>query len=363
MALADERLRPLGIPLYVMLGNDDPAELRAVLDAAPWGDARRRQGDRRSTTTTSSSRGATRTSPPGTATASRPRRSWRARFDALVAPGRRPAARRLQLHVPPYEAASTTRPCSTPTCACSQPPGQVKFAPVGSTAVRDAIERDQPLLELHGHIHESSGIRRIGRTIAINPGSDYGTGRAQRRPRHARAATRSGPPARPRMMGDGAAVAARADRRRAPPAPGRGRSTSTAASSRGPPSLPDRGAAAGLGRAGRRPTGGRPALAALAELVRAPRPAPARSRDRPHRPVPVGRARRRSAAPGRAGPDLSRQPGRGRGARDPRAVRRRGDARADRPPAGGVPRRAEAALAARRTRRRCRGDGALPAAA
>ena len=34
----------------------------------------------------------------------------------------------------------------------------------------------QPLLGLHGHIHESAGIRRLGRTIAINPGSDYATG-------------------------------------------------------------------------------------------------------------------------------------------------------------------------------------------
>ena len=52
----------------------------------------------------------------------------------------------------------------------------MKFAPVGSTAVRDALLRIQPLLGLHGHIHESGGIRRLGRTIAINPGSDYGTG-------------------------------------------------------------------------------------------------------------------------------------------------------------------------------------------
>ena len=34
----------------------------------------------------------------------------------------------------------------------------------------------QPLLGLHGHIHEATGIRRLGRTIAINPGSDYSTG-------------------------------------------------------------------------------------------------------------------------------------------------------------------------------------------
>ncbi len=49
--------------------------------------------------------------------------------------------------------------------------------PVGSSAVRDAIERYQPLVALHGHIHESPGATRIGRTLCINPGSDYHTGR------------------------------------------------------------------------------------------------------------------------------------------------------------------------------------------
>jgi uncharacterized protein len=47
---------------------------------------------------------------------------------------------------------------------------------VGSSAVRLAIERHQPLLSLHGHIHESRGEARIGRTLALNPGSEYGEG-------------------------------------------------------------------------------------------------------------------------------------------------------------------------------------------
>ena len=45
--------------------------------------------------------------------------------------------------------------------------------PVGSTAVREAIELHQPLLALHGHIHKSKGARKIGRTLCINPGSSY----------------------------------------------------------------------------------------------------------------------------------------------------------------------------------------------
>ena len=46
----------------------------------------------------------------------------------------------------------------------------------GSIATRAAIEKYQPLIGLHGHIHESKGMVRIGRTICLNPGSDYGFG-------------------------------------------------------------------------------------------------------------------------------------------------------------------------------------------
>ncbi len=46
----------------------------------------------------------------------------------------------------------------------------------GSMAVRKAIEKYQPLLSLHGHIHESRNETKIGRTTAVNPGSEYGEG-------------------------------------------------------------------------------------------------------------------------------------------------------------------------------------------
>ena len=47
---------------------------------------------------------------------------------------------------------------------------------VGSKAVRNVIERFHPALSLHGHVHESRGIVRIGKTICINPGSVYSDG-------------------------------------------------------------------------------------------------------------------------------------------------------------------------------------------
>jgi Icc-related predicted phosphoesterase len=46
----------------------------------------------------------------------------------------------------------------------------------GSQAVTDALRRYQPTVGLHGHIHESRGMNRYGRTPAFNPGSEYGEG-------------------------------------------------------------------------------------------------------------------------------------------------------------------------------------------
>jgi Icc-related predicted phosphoesterase len=54
--------------------------------------------------------------------------------------------------------------------------GQVVLHGAGSKSVRKAIETHQPLAGLHGHIHESPGATRIGRTLCVNPGSEYGEG-------------------------------------------------------------------------------------------------------------------------------------------------------------------------------------------
>jgi len=54
--------------------------------------------------------------------------------------------------------------------------GSPVIAGVGSSAVRDAIATYQPMMSLHGHIHESRGEARIGKTVALNPGSEYSEG-------------------------------------------------------------------------------------------------------------------------------------------------------------------------------------------
>ena len=51
--------------------------------------------------------------------------------------------------------------------------GRPSIIPVGSKAVREVVKRYQPVVGLHGHIHESKGAQKIGSTMCLNPGSDY----------------------------------------------------------------------------------------------------------------------------------------------------------------------------------------------
>jgi Icc-related predicted phosphoesterase len=85
----------------------------------------------------------------------------------------------FNFHAPPVDSTLDTCPMLDAT---TDPPSQIVRGgqPVlygaGSTAVRAALERYQPLLGLHGHIHESQAAARLGRTLCINPGSEYGEG-------------------------------------------------------------------------------------------------------------------------------------------------------------------------------------------
>jgi Icc-related predicted phosphoesterase len=83
----------------------------------------------------------------------------------------------FNLHVPPHNSELDTAPLLDADLRPKREAGQQVMVPVGSTAVLKIIERYQPLLGLHGHIHESRGFCRIGRTLCINPGSFYNLGR------------------------------------------------------------------------------------------------------------------------------------------------------------------------------------------
>jgi uncharacterized protein len=82
----------------------------------------------------------------------------------------------FNLHVPPYASELDVAPELDEHFTPVFKGGKPVLIPVGSTAVRGAIERYQPLLGIHGHIHESKAMTRIGRSVCVNPGSSYSTG-------------------------------------------------------------------------------------------------------------------------------------------------------------------------------------------
>jgi Icc-related predicted phosphoesterase len=175
MGLADERLRPLRIPLYVMLGNDDPPTLQAVLDAATWAIAAEGRVIRIDDDHELASWGYSNLT-PWHSHREQTEDQLAASLATLVGGLHDPGRAIINVHVPPIGSGLDEAPVLDPDLRVVQVMGQVKLGPVGSTAVRAILEQTEPLLGLHGHIHESAGIRRIGRTIAINPGSDYSTG-------------------------------------------------------------------------------------------------------------------------------------------------------------------------------------------
>ena len=93
-----------------------------------------------------------------------------ARLDALASQVRDPRRAVFMIHVPPHDSGLDTAPILDENLRPTISAGDVLRGPVGSQAVRRIIERYEPLLGVHGHIHESGGERRIGRTLCINPG-------------------------------------------------------------------------------------------------------------------------------------------------------------------------------------------------
>jgi Icc-related predicted phosphoesterase len=100
----------------------------------------------------------------------------REHIDAMAGRLEHPETAIFNIHVPPYDTTLDTAPMLDEDFAVQTSMGNALMQPVGSTAVREALEAHQPLASLHGHVHESGGTVRIGRTVAINAGSEYSDG-------------------------------------------------------------------------------------------------------------------------------------------------------------------------------------------
>lgn len=175
MTLADERLQGKGVECYIMGGNDDPP---TVLEALKGSRLVRDPEDSVAQIDEMCemiSCGWSNPTPWHT-----PREYSEEQLgkhiDALMSQVKRPDMTIMNLHVPPFQSGLDDAPELDASLKVQTSLGQTRFKPVGSTAVRAAIERYQPLLGLHGHIHEAHATCKIGRTVCINPGSDFGEG-------------------------------------------------------------------------------------------------------------------------------------------------------------------------------------------
>jgi uncharacterized protein len=102
---------------------------------------------------------------------------YAARLDELIAMLERPGEGIFNLHVPPYGTQLDLAPAlDADRRVRYTAAGDMLMCSVGSHAVRAAIEREQPVASLHGHVHESRGRARLGRSVCFNPGSDYRSG-------------------------------------------------------------------------------------------------------------------------------------------------------------------------------------------
>jgi Icc-related predicted phosphoesterase len=175
MELAEARLEGTGIRCYVTPGNDDFWAIDDALRGSTTVEFVEgrcvRLDDRHEMVTTGYSNITPWKSPREL---DEPQLS--ARLEEMYAHVEDPANLIAVLHCPPRGTELDQAPVIDGEFRVKSSGGEVRMGPVGSTAVRGFIEQHQPLLSLHGHVHESKGAESLGRTLCINPGSEYTSG-------------------------------------------------------------------------------------------------------------------------------------------------------------------------------------------
>lgn len=172
MALADERLAGKGIRCVVSPANDDMFEIDPIIDAAKLvdlGESNLIQLDGFSMVSTGWANPT-----PWRTFRELPEDELRARIDGLVTDVSDRQRSIFNFHAPPYGSNLDNAPQIGEDMRYVS--GGQALIPVGSKAIRDAILEYGPALSLHGHIHEGRGAVKLGRTLAVNPGSSYEDG-------------------------------------------------------------------------------------------------------------------------------------------------------------------------------------------
>jgi uncharacterized protein len=175
LEMAAERLDTARTRVYVMLGNDDEPALRKIIAASQAVvDPEDIVVDLGEGIQMLSCGFANPT--PWHSPREMPEDELRAHLEKLVGQLHDPSHSVFNLHVPPIRTSIDTAPVVSADLAPVIQGGAVLMGSAGSEAVRGVIETYQPLISLHGHIHESRGIAKLGKTVCLNPGSEYSEG-------------------------------------------------------------------------------------------------------------------------------------------------------------------------------------------
>lgn len=178
--LAEERLKGSNVRCYLMGGNDDTEEVLSVLEKLPQDrvincENRAVELDDEHVLVSLGYSTPTPWNTPREASEDEIATS----IEKLMQGVEDPSRCVFNFHCPPLDSGLDT--CLKLDASVWPPTplmehGQPVYYGAGSRAVSDAIERYQPVVGLHGHIHESRGAARIGRSPALNPGSEYAEG-------------------------------------------------------------------------------------------------------------------------------------------------------------------------------------------
>jgi uncharacterized protein len=175
MDLAEERLANTGIRCYVTPGNDDFWEIDPVIQqaaAVEFVDGRCVELDDEHDMITTGYSNLT----PWHTDREIPEDELEVKLEAMWTQVRDPANAIAVIHVPPRDTTLDEAPELSEDLSLQSSAGGLAMGHVGSTAVRSWLERAQPLCGFHGHVHESKATAHLGRTLCINPGSEYGEG-------------------------------------------------------------------------------------------------------------------------------------------------------------------------------------------
>jgi Icc-related predicted phosphoesterase len=173
--LAQERLKGTNVKCYISPGNDDKLEIdSALVNSGPLVNPENRvvELDGGYEMITLGVANPTPWKSPREATEEK----LGEMIEALAAQVKRSESAIYNLHVPPIDTELDKAPAVSHDFNYVKEGLGIKFIHVGSSAVRKSIEAHSPMLGMHGHIHESKGFVKIGRTLCLNPGSEYSDG-------------------------------------------------------------------------------------------------------------------------------------------------------------------------------------------